>query len=231
MYRRIKIDTNEIVSVLVSQLTCLNPSILIAVCHSLADCGRYDKIPLDDVVLSSVFDKLESFVKSNNDVKVQEAGILAIGHLCLGLSDVKFLKRELDFLFGLSTQFSKNVQVQFSIGDSICAVAAGWSSEQLQSYLDLSDVDESFTATIKVDIFNDTIVKLIGLCRENSSPVVKKAHTVWLLCLVKFCGKNPNFKDKLAIAHQVLYHSANLVQIFCLIAMNSPKMLLQKEWV
>jgi proteasome component ECM29 len=146
--------------------------------------------------LDKIIKKLIELGKITKDTKVQEAAILALGHIALGTPTV--VTTVLDFFYSLPSVVSKHVEVNFTIGEALCAVAAGWDSAAMVDYLDISDATfppaDGSVSTPAAGTFDKVLERLFKDVRPGGIPVARKAICVWLLSLVKFCGKTEKIK-------------------------------------
>ncbi|KAJ3409587.1 hypothetical protein HDV05_004331 [Chytridiales sp. JEL 0842] len=153
--------------------------------------------------LDKIIKKLIELGKVTKDTKVQEAAILALGHISVGTPAV--VSTVVDFYFSLPTIVSKHVEVNFTIGEALCATSAGWNSTSMIDYLDISDTlfppTDGSIATPTAETFDTTLERCFKDVRPGGIPVARKAICVWLLSLVKFCGKTEKIQKNLSIIH------------------------------
>ncbi|KAI8928745.1 proteasome stabiliser-domain-containing protein [Entophlyctis helioformis] len=175
-----------------------HPFIVIGACEALAEAGRYAPLVFVDGAkwtAKTVLDKLTSLAKSSREAKVQEAAIYALGHIALGTP--AFLDTVLDFVLTLPSALSKNSEMHFNVGDTLCTALLGFASSHMIEFLDIADCafpppPQAGTGksvpvpdAAKADAFVDKIMELM---RPTSSAVARKAACIWLLCLTKYGG-------------------------------------------
>lgn len=190
-------------NLLTEQLVYNNSLIVHAACLSLAEAGRYVRLPLDSKdsgKLETTIEKLMSIAKTSKENRVIEAAITTIGHLALGCVTSSLIDNEkelspiydkaINFFYSLPSIFSKNVEVFFTIGEAICTASGGWTSTQMEVFLDIADAEKP-TVNEHSDLMKKASGKMLDeILTMATSPLTKKAYCVWLLCMVKFCGKH-----------------------------------------
>ncbi len=93
----------------------------------------------------------------------------------------------------MATTINKQVEVHFTIGESITCIAAGWESNAMDQYLDIADASPSLI-TINNVVMEGVLDKMFNDLLPSNKTSVKKAVCVWMLCLVKFCSKHEVIK-------------------------------------
>ncbi|KAJ3067659.1 hypothetical protein HDU98_009138, partial [Podochytrium sp. JEL0797] len=221
---------NKVVAVIAEELDSTSSLHIQGACIALAEVARYGELPVivgeESVVVPMEVDgvakpveleaagvqkwtrvvilkRLMEIGKSTKETKLQEAAISALGQIALGTPDVS--ATILDFFYTLPSILSKHVEVNFTVGDALCAAAGGFEATCMQEYLDIADV--TFPPAGKGVSTPDSAVmeKLLERCfheiRPGGVPVHKKAVCVWLLSLVKFCGGMEQVKKNLPKMH------------------------------
>ena len=130
----------------------------------------------------AVVSKLIEDAKSGN-----EKAIVTTGHLAMALSGSDAMDAAPDLilerLYGL--QELRQPESQFAVGEALSVAAAGWESKSLIAVL---DVEGSMPATSTDDLLLSQVLdKVLSDCKSNK-PSLKKACSIWLLCIVQFCG-------------------------------------------
>ncbi|KAI9197483.1 proteasome stabiliser-domain-containing protein [Polychytrium aggregatum] len=148
----------------------------------------------------SIRTKLMNLVKGSNDAKIQEQCVATLGHLVAG--NREHSDAVLSFFYTLASSLSKQIEIHFNIGEAICAITCGWASTAMSEYLDVPGA----TPIQSSDEQNaETLQAVLKHCfkevQPSASQASKKTVCVWLLCLVKFCGKYPLVKEKLMQIH------------------------------
>ncbi|KAJ3192246.1 hypothetical protein HK101_006845 [Irineochytrium annulatum] len=202
---------------------------VIGSCQALAEIGRHGAIPesngmeVDSAAAPTttadagaakgsasevwtkekLVEKLISFGKNPKDSKLQEAAILSLGHVALGSTE--FTQKILDFFYTLPSIISKNVEVNFTVGEALCAASAGFKATCMEEYLDIADVPfpppGTDVATPKPEVLNAVMKKCFDEIRPGGALVSRKAVCIWLLSLVKFCGAIDQVRTALPNIH------------------------------
>ncbi|CAI2172736.1 418_t:CDS:10 [Funneliformis geosporum] len=184
---------------------------IIGASKALGEAGRYTSLQdsinvnnkgkrkMDDASPSpDIVEKLINVVKTTKDVKVKETSIITLGHIALG--EPNYAEKILSLFYDLATIINKQVEVHFTIGESITCIAAGWESNSMGQYLDIADASPSLN-TIDNSIMEGILVKLFNELLPSNKTSVKKAVCVWMLCIVKFCSKHEVVKAALPRIH------------------------------
>ena len=97
-----------------------------------------------------------------------------------------FAARICDFFHTLVSSLTKNIEVSFTIGESICALAFGLKSRNMNINLDIPDVEISkyTNDNVAATILNN----VLDLGAAGKSAASRKASCIWLLCLCKYGG-------------------------------------------
>lgn len=174
--------------------------------QSIAELGRYGVLPKgalsgSEISLVTVQESLQALVKTSTEMKIQEAALVSIGQLCVG--NYHLVPKSLEFFKTLPTTLSKNVELQFNVGESICSSLFGFESSLLEEYL---DVAECSVAASSLRPSNDLIStafvdSVFELAAPQQSTVTRKAACIWLLCIVKFCGQSKVIKERMLTIH------------------------------
>ena len=149
--------------------------------------------------------------------------MVALGDIAVGSpNQVKFI---LDFFCEMAELVTKQIEIHFTIGESLCKILDGWSCPLMEVHLDISDVsfpqnqngiDHGLNDSINMEQFlNKLLFELI----PKSRPAVRKGLCVWLLCLVQYCGSNSVLKvllDFLSIFLTLIlkYHAQKILSVF-----------------
>ncbi|KAK3715259.1 proteasome component M29 [Vermiconidia calcicola] len=141
----------------------------------------------------AVVDSIYDTAKSGN-----ETAILCMGHVSMILpevpdnddSDLRYIKERLHKLHEI-----RQAEVHFSVGEALSYLASGWSSGALATKLDIDKPKPEGPQR------STTLKKLLdSILRDctNTKPALKKAAVMWLLCLVQFCGQQPEIQERLS---------------------------------
>ncbi|KAJ3286443.1 hypothetical protein HDU79_006472 [Rhizoclosmatium sp. JEL0117] len=222
---------NKIVAIVAEELDSTSSLHVQGACVSLAEIARYGELPLligEDTAVTpmevdgapkpavlvpaspekwtrvALLKKLIELGKSTKDTKLQEAAISALGQIALGTPEVS--TQVLDFFYTLPSILSKHVEVNFTVGDALCALAGGFKATNMEEYLDIADVvfppPGKAVATPDPKVMEGLLERCFHEIRPGGVPVAKKAVCVWLLSLVKFCGNIEQIKNNLPKMHQ-----------------------------
>ncbi|KAI7534295.1 ARM repeat-containing protein, partial [Hortaea werneckii] len=125
-----------------------------------------------------------------------EAAILCLGQMSMVLgeessedSDLRYLEEQLYKLHEI-----RQAEVHFSVGEALSYVASGWRSEALATKLDIEGPLPDGPGR------NDSLTRVVDRVLADSGmtkPALRKAATMWLLCLVQFCGQQPEIQQRL----------------------------------
>ncbi|KAJ3045279.1 hypothetical protein HDV00_011151 [Rhizophlyctis rosea] len=205
---------------------------LIGACVALAEAGRYGSLITGENATTSmevdsdsaekpaqekekqewtptsIVEKLISLVRTAKDPKVQERGITTLGDLAVG--DPSLIESVLTFFYTLPTTLTKQIEVHFTVGDAVCAVAASFASAHMEQHLDIADVEfpvegtgeEGVVGRPKKEVLEKVLEKMLGEV-NGGRPVARRAVGLWLLCVVKNCGKH-----SVVVAHALKIHEA-----------------------
>ena len=177
----------------------------IGACVALGEAARYfrldDSYFQPDGHISKMWEKMQQLIKSSNEIKVKEAAIAAAGHLSVCHS----IKKDIfEYFMALANILSKQPEIHFNVGESICASLFGFRSSHMEEHLDIgASIFEKDEELVFVDLFADeSIAKILSLVVPSQNAVTKKAACIWLLCITKFCGTVSSVKPKLLEFHQ-----------------------------
>jgi proteasome component ECM29 len=163
-----------------------------AACSALSEIGRYGSLPRGTyagtaTTAESINETLISLAKTSPEIKIQEAAILALGHLSLGSPFL--VERTIEFFKTLPQELSKNPEIHFNVGESICAMLFGFLSTQMEAYIDITDVAYSFRSTPDKERATNFCNFVIDMVAPAQSSINRKTGCIWLLCIVKYCSK------------------------------------------
>ncbi|KAJ3390388.1 hypothetical protein HDU84_007518 [Entophlyctis sp. JEL0112] len=190
---------NEIVAIISEDLDSSSSLNVQAACLSLAEVARYGSLverhesesmevdgqtktqpvaaSIQKWTFSAIIEKLKELGKSTKDTKVEEAAITTLGQTALG--DASCADSILDYFFSLPPILSKNVEVNFTVGDAICSLAGGFEAANMLDHLDIADVIFPPPANKLAKRNDELMIRLINHCvheaSPNSAPVARKA--------------------------------------------------------
>ncbi|KAI6777891.1 Proteasome component-like protein [Emericellopsis cladophorae] len=154
-----------------------------------------------DADISKVISRLTAQAKKGN-----EKAIFALGRLAISLEDNDQPARDgnplaegklgsiFKELFALHEL--KRTEVQFSVGDAICAAVARWDSNSVKLGLDVEARNEDFQSGIRTDMAKAVLDKLFTDCK-TTKPSLLKASGIWLFCIVQYCSDLPEIQSRL----------------------------------
>ncbi|KAK5132562.1 hypothetical protein LTR08_008879 [Meristemomyces frigidus] len=145
------------------------------------------------VKFRTVIDKLYDSAKSGN-----ETAIICLGQVSMVLpeedskedSDLSYVEEQLHRLHEI-----RQAEVHFAVGEALSYLASGWKSTALATKLDIDGqlpIGPMRSSTLK------RITERILADCSTTKPALKKAAVMWLLCLVQFCGQQPEIQERLA---------------------------------
>ncbi|KAF9277423.1 hypothetical protein BGZ68_009310 [Mortierella alpina] len=165
---------------------------------SLGEIGRYGVIPSKDA--SKDVKKLIEIANSTKDVKVQEHAIAALGHI--GVGNANQVQDILSFFYEFGPKQTKQTEVNFTIGEAIACIGAGWRCSAMDVYADIADQDPNM-AEIEHSVMDGILNTVLDIMAPSPKSATKKAACIWLLSLVKFCSSHASVKLQLPRLHAV----------------------------
>lgn len=88
----------------------------------------------------------------------------------------------------------KQAEVHFGVGEAFSYVASGWGSSALAAKMDIEG--ETPKGPKRETTLKKLADRFIADCAQTK-PSLKKAASMWLLCLVQFCGEEQEIQDRL----------------------------------
>ncbi|KAJ5172303.1 hypothetical protein N7492_004896 [Penicillium capsulatum] len=135
--------------------------------------------------------KLSSDAKSEHDTPITSLGLLALTFSRAqpdSASSGEF-RNSLYSLHGI-----RSPEIQFTVGEALSNVAAGWDSRALIQDFDVDA--ESPRSDVPRTVFVEICDKIIADCTAPK-PSLRKASAIWLLSLVKNCGHLQEMQERL----------------------------------
>ncbi|KAF5865639.1 proteasome component M29 [Aspergillus alliaceus] len=127
-------------------------------------------------------DRLRPDAKAESEAAITAMGLLSLSFSKIDHKDPQF-NNLLNSLYDLHE--IRSPEAHFTVGEALSSAAAGWASKSLASEF---DVDENFPGLEVPDtVLADICEKIISDCGA-SKPSLRKASSIWLLCLVRNCG-------------------------------------------
>ena len=127
-----------------------------------------------------------------------------MGDLTLGDPSVR--SSVITALVGLSSALSKQPEVHFTVGAALAIIGGSWQATNTSVFLDLAGVEYPPPAAAPIDdAVNDADMEnLLTKCFAEVAPgrpaANRKAVSVWLLCLIKYCGQHRCIKVRSRLA-------------------------------
>lgn len=130
--------------------------------------------------------------------KGNEKAIAALGRFAMAFEEEAddSVNTPLDTILGdlYGLHEVRQAEVQFTVGEAIACVTAGWQSDSLLLAL---DVDAKYDGRMKrSSLLRKTMNKLLTDCK-TTKPSLKKAAGIWLFCLVQYCGHLEEVQSRL----------------------------------
>ncbi|KAE8337717.1 hypothetical protein BDV24DRAFT_154126 [Aspergillus arachidicola] len=139
----------------------------------------------------TIVDKLNPDAKAESETAITAIGLLSLSFSKVDHRDPQFTK----FLNSLHNLHEiRSPETHFTIGEALSGAAAGWTSKSMATEF---DVDEKLpTWQLSDTVLAEMCDKIISDCGA-SKPSLRKASSIWLLCLVKNCGHLQQMQDRL----------------------------------
>ncbi|KAB8216124.1 proteasome stabiliser-domain-containing protein [Aspergillus novoparasiticus] len=139
----------------------------------------------------TIVDKLKPDAKAESETAITAIGLLSLSFSKVDHRDPQFTK----FLNSLHNLHEiRSPETHFTIGEALSGAAAGWTSKSMATEF---DVDEKLpTWQLSDTVLAEMCDKIISDCGA-SKPSLRKASSIWLLCLVKNCGHLQQMQDRL----------------------------------
>ncbi|KAH9829277.1 ECM29 protein [Teratosphaeria destructans] len=175
---------------------CRDPSLLEACFVALGQLAMFGAVTTEQLTslagLRSIVDKIYTHAKEGN-----ETAILVLGQLSMILpeksdrehSDLAYIEENLYKLHDI-----RQAESHFAVGEAFSYLACGWQSSALATKLDIEGPRPSGQQRVTtLTRVTDRILK----DSSNTKPALKKAAVMWLLCLIQFCGHQPEVQERL----------------------------------
>ncbi|KAG0202738.1 hypothetical protein BGX28_004843 [Mortierella sp. GBA30] len=164
----------------------------------LGEIGRYGVIPSKDVAKD--INKLIEVANTTKDVKVQEHAIAALGHI--GVGNPSSVEEILAFFYEFGPKQTKQTEVNFTIGEAVACIGAGWECSAMDVYADVADQEPS-KAGVDGSVMDGILSTILDVLAPSPKTATKKTACIWLLSLVKFCSSHASVKLQLPRLHTV----------------------------
>lgn len=163
---------------------------------ALGQLCLFDAVSIDLIVkttsVRTLIDKLYEIAKDGN-----EAAVACLGQVSMILpeqndddGDLKYLEEQLHKLHEV-----RQAEVHFTVGEAFSCLASGWRSTALDTKLDIDRPAPE--GPQRAWTLQPLVERILADC-SNTKPSLKKAAVIWLLCLVQFCGEQPEIQERLS---------------------------------
>ncbi|KAF9128817.1 hypothetical protein BGW39_004708 [Mortierella sp. 14UC] len=191
-------EFQEMVGEIVEELESKQNMFVSAAAICLGEIGRYGVIPSKNV--SKDIQRLIETAKTTKDVKTQEHAIASLGHI--GVGNPKKAQDVLTFLYDFGSKQTKQTEVNFTIGEAISCIGAGWQCTAMDVFADVADQEPS-KSNVDAAVMDGILTTVLDEMAISPKAATKKAACIWLLSLVKFCSSHPSVKLQLPKLHSV----------------------------
>ncbi|ODQ51798.1 ARM repeat-containing protein [Saitoella complicata NRRL Y-17804] len=182
------------------------PMLAGAVVEALAEIGSYvvlkdlETYTSGDVTVSrsDIVAQLVRVSKEAKDNSLKDKAIMALGRISVSFpQDAPEIETILGAIYAVHE--AKQVELTMGSGDALSCVAGAWQSKALSTHLDIGDVQPPVVERTKLSerIVEQVLTELV----TSPKPILRKASSLWLLSLVKFCGDMPAVQSALKRFH------------------------------
>ncbi|KAF9918544.1 hypothetical protein BX616_007987 [Lobosporangium transversale] len=192
------LEMQSIVNDIVALLDGKQSMFVSGACAALGEIGRYGILPSDDT--TKVIQKIIGVANNTTDVKTQEQAITALGHISVG--DPSQSHDILSFLYDFGPKQTKQAELNFTIGEAIACIGAGWQCTLMDTFADIADKEPS-TDEVPSSVMDGILNSILNDMSNSPKAALKKAACIWLLSLVKFCASHASIKTQLPKIHAV----------------------------
>ncbi|KAF2422587.1 ARM repeat-containing protein [Tothia fuscella] len=157
------------------------------------------RVKVDATTIESIIDKIAEKGQEGN-----EKAIIALGRFSVFLDESEDEKSPIRLIDDRIYKMHeiRQMEAQFSVGEALCTLAAGWECTPLQLEIDM---DGERPTTSRPTTLTRILKRTIADCRA-SKPSLRKASVIWLLCFVQFCGHLPEIKEQLRACQAAFKH-------------------------
>ncbi|KAG0080886.1 hypothetical protein BGZ90_010926 [Linnemannia elongata] len=191
-------EFQELVGEIIEELDSKQNMFVSAAAICLGEIGRYGIIPSKDV--SRDIQKLIETAKNTKDVKTQEYAVASLGHV--GVGNPAHAQEILTFLYDFGPKQTKQTEVNFTVGEAIACIGAGWQCSAMDVFADVADQEPS-KSSVDGTVMDGILKTILDEMATSPKAATKKAACIWLLSLVKFCSSHPSVKLQLPKLHSV----------------------------
>ncbi|KAF9960381.1 hypothetical protein BGZ65_012418, partial [Modicella reniformis] len=191
-------ELKEIVGEIAEDLESKQNLYVSGACVALGEIGRYGVLPSKDVRADVL--KLVETAKNTKDIKTQEHAIASLGHIGVGNPDQ--VVDILAFLYDFGPKQTKQTEVNFTIGEAVACMGSGWQCSAMDVFADVADKQPA-QGEVDLAVMDGILKTTLGEMGTSPRAATKKAASIWLLSLVKFCSAHPSVKAELEKIHAV----------------------------
>ncbi|KAG0050379.1 hypothetical protein BGZ83_004844 [Gryganskiella cystojenkinii] len=191
-------EFEEAIRLIVEDLDSKQNLFVSGACIALGEIGRYGVIPSADPAKD--IEKLIATAKDTKDIKTQEYAIAALGHI--GVGNPVQAPEILKFFYDFGPKQTKQTEVNFTIGEAIACIGAGWQCTAMDVFADVAD-KEPVQQHVNDEVMDAILATILNDLAPSPKAATKKAACIWLLSLVKFCSTHPSVKLQLPRLHSV----------------------------
>lgn len=184
-----KSEFEEVVQLIVADLESKQNLFVSSACIALGEIGRYGVIPSPH--LEKDIEKLIATARDTKDIKTQEYAIASLGHI--GVGNPSNTQEVLKFFYDFGPKQTKQTEVNFTIGEAIACIGAGWKCTAMDVFADVAD-QEPTKLNVTDDVMDSILSTILNEMAPSPKAAAKKAACIWLLSLVKFCSTHPSVK-------------------------------------
>jgi len=182
-------EFEEVVQLIVGDLDSKQNLFVSSACIALGETGRYGVIPSPHP--EKDIEKLIATARDTKDIKTQEYAIASLGHI--GVGNPSNAQEILKFFYDFGPKQTKQTEVNFTIGEAIACIGAGWQCTAMDVFADVAD-QEPTKLTVTDDVMDSILSTILNEMAPSPKAATKKAACIWLLSLVKFCSTHPSVK-------------------------------------
>lgn len=182
-----------------------------AVFSCLNQLSLYHVLTPETALDLSSFQKLVDHVYDSAKTGVTNA-IVTLGHMAMVTHEPTESEtpEKTDYGYVFNKMYDlheiRQPEAQFSVGEAFSCFALGWRSKALTAELDVLHPDQPHNAwdeplitpaeITREKTFERVLEKTIKGCAQTK-PALKKAAVIWLLCLLQYCGHDPQMQSYL----------------------------------
>ena len=161
---------------------------------ALTELSLYSMMELQTLSSSQVETLVHKLAEKSKDGS--EKAISALGHFAMQCNEEDTesyaLKNVIDRLYDLHNV--RQPEVQFAVGEAFSCAAIGWKSKALMSVLDIDGPPPpSMPRKVTLSMLLD---RVLADCK-TTKPALRQATVIWLLCIIQFCGHQPEVQNRL----------------------------------